>query len=449
MKISKGDSIRISFLLLITIGILTVFSHPLYASGLTLSEQGQPGVGTACVGQAAEADDASTTFFNPAGMTNLKRSEVLAGGELLIIKENFSSDGGIINPFTGGDGGEAGMLLPAGGFYYAQDLYKGKMWGGLAVNSLAGLGIDYEEDWRGRYLIQDSLLLVLNINPTIAAKITEWLSVGGGVSVMYSYLKQHNAIPTVLPLGTNDGQVEMKFDDWQVGWNLGVMVKPTKKARVGVAYRSEAKFNLEGDMDLSNLGTLLSRKAIEDNYGKTELIIPQSIMVSLYQGVTDKWALLGDVGWQQWSTMQSTNISTVSNNTMSINRDWIDTWHIGIGTHYRLFDPLLLRAGFSYDSSPANNRNRLPDMPCDRIWKYAAGCDYNLTKDWVVSAAWEFQDLGPGRIDKQIPSGPAGILFPGRQFSGQYTQYVNLVMLSLRYRFGEEVNPGEKGLAGI
>lgn len=413
---------------------LITYTSPAYASGLTLSEQGQPGVGTACVGQAAEADDASTTFFNPAGMTNLKRSEVLMGAELLMVKENFSSDGDITNPFAGGDGGEAGPILPGGGFYYAQDIYRKQVWAGLAVNSLAGLGIDYDEDWAGRYVIQDSLMVVLNINPVLAAKINDWLSVGGGVSVMYSYLKQHNAIPTVLPRGESDGQIEMKLDDWQVGWNLGILVKPTEKTRVGVAYRSEAEFDLEGDLTLSNLGTLLSRKAIEDNYGKTQITIPQSIMVSVYQSLTDKWALLGDVGWQQWSTMQKTDVTTVSNATLSLNRDWIDTWHIGLGTHYRLFDPLLLRAGFSYDSSPANDTNRLPDMPVDRIWKYAVGFDYDINKDWVISTAWEFQDLGPGRIDKQIP---AGTLFPGRQFRGEYNQYVNLVMVSARWRFGK------------
>jgi long-chain fatty acid transport protein len=107
-----------SGLFLIPFLILTAIK-PAWASGLSVYEQGQPGIGTANVGQAAYANDASTVYFNPAGMTVMERSEVMSGGMLLIPKVEFASDNNIANPFSGNDGGDnAGIVLPGGGILF-------------------------------------------------------------------------------------------------------------------------------------------------------------------------------------------------------------------------------------------------------------------------------------------------------------------------------------------
>jgi long-chain fatty acid transport protein len=435
--------------------ILTLGSTA-WASGLSSYEQGQPSIGTANVGQAVE-DDASIAYFNPAGMTRLERSEVLMGNQLLVIKSEFESDDDIQNPFTGNAGGNAGMVLPGGGFYYVQKLFKGRTALGFAANAPAGAGLNYDNGWKGRYLIQESFALVANLNPAIALKLTDWLHVGAGVSIYYMFFHQEMAIfnPPSLSLRpleinrTPDGKAKMNLDDWDFGYNLGILLEPRKGSRVGIAYRSQADFDLEGKIEFDHLQGILAERLYRRTDVKLNIPLARSIMVSAYQEVTPKWALLFDVGWQNWSALRDLVIKTGQGAVVPITMDWHDTWRIGLGTHYRILPRLLLKAGFSYDSDPSSLANRLPLLPVDQQWRWAAGFDFDLNKSrtMTLSLNWEFVDLGSARIDKGLPAiavdptpGPlidTITIFPGREFRGHYDQFMNVIALSFRWKFGK------------
>jgi long-chain fatty acid transport protein len=126
--------------------------------------------------------------------------------------------------------------------------------------------------------------------------------------------------------------------------------------------------------------------------------------------------------------------------------DWKDTWRLGLGAHYRPIQKLLLKAGFSYDSDPTSLANRLPSLPASHQWRYATGFDWDWNKNVVLSFNYEFVDLGKARIDKDIQPivvDPPGTqttpttIFPGRQFDGDYNQFLNFVGFSLRWKFGK------------
>jgi long-chain fatty acid transport protein len=215
---------------------------------------------------------------------------------------------------------------------------------------------------------------------------------------------------------------------------------------VGLAYRSRVKFKLRGDIDLNGLSDFYTKRGVENTYGKTEIIIARSILVSAYHELNQKWAVLFDVGWQDWSEMSKSTITTGGGATVNLNRDWKDTYRLGLGFHYRPIKKLLLKAGFSYDSDPSSLANRTPDMPMDQQWRWATGFDYDLTQSMVLSLNWEFIDLGSARIDKSLspvtvdPPGPVfgpTTVFPGRRFAGEYNQYINVVGLSFRWKFGK------------
>ncbi len=457
-----------------TLAIFLGISQTVRASGLSLYEQGQPSIGTANVGQAAYAEDASIAYFNPAGMTHLERSEVMSGAELLIPKVEFNSDSNIQYPFGGNDGGDnAGIVLPGGGFYFVQKLFDHRVAVGLALNAPGGAGLNYADGWKGRYLMQNSFLLIMNINPSLAVRVAQWLHLGAGLSVYYAKFKQETAIfnppdvdvnpaqiipkpgqippfdiiPPSLDISRRgDGQVELNLSDWRVGYNLGILVEPRKGTRIGLAYRSRVKFNLQGDVELRGLSDFYTKRGIKDTYAESELILARSIIISAYQDINPKWAVLFDLGWQDWSEMNKTTITTASGRAVSLNRDWNDTWRIGLGFHYRPIKRLLLKAGFSYDSDPSSLANRTPDLPMDQQWRWATGFDYDLTQSMTLSLNWEFIDLGSARIDKTIPGvtvdppgpifGPTTV-FPGRRFAGEYNQYINVVGLSFRWKFGK------------
>jgi len=424
------------------------------ASGLTTYEQGQPSIGTANVGQAAYAEDASIAYYNPAGMTNVERSEILMGQQLMVYTAKFKTDKNIQNAYTGPDGGNSGMALPGGGFYYVQRLFKGRAAAGLAINAPAGLGNSYQYGWKGRYAVQSALIAVANINPSLAYKVNDWLSVGAGLSVYYGMLKQEAAIfnpPSValLPGQVNpnqDGSMKLTATDWRVGYNLGVLVEPKKGTRIGVAYRSQTEFVFKGKATLEGLGDYYQSINVSTHpHMAITLPIARSIMVSGYHEFTPKWAGLVDVGWQNWSAFNHQMIH-FPNATVDINVDWKDTYRLGLGVHHRPIERLLLKAGFSYDSDPSSLANRIVTLPAAEAWRYGAGFDWDWSKNIVISLNYEFVDLGQARIDKDIqpividpPGSRVGptTIFPGRQFDGEYNQFINLIGLSFRWKFGK------------
>lgn len=359
-------------------------------------------------------------------MARLERSEVLLGSQITIISSKFQSDG--YNTFRGSDGGQAGGIFPGGGLYLAYKITP-NIAAGLSINAPVGLGMNYHDNWKGRYLIQNSFMAVVDIDPTLAVRLTDWLSIGGGVDIYYGYFKQEVALfNPAIP----DGEIKLKnFDDWAVGYNLGVLLEPWEKTRLGVVYRSQAKLELEGDIDISGQGALWTIAGLKNTFGKTDLTVPRSITVSLYHEITDKFAVVADAGWQDWSSMEKTEITTQTGRSVNIKRNWNDTWRLGGGIHYRVTDPLLLKCGVSYDSSPTKTEDRLPDIPVDRQWRYAAGVEYDINKDWAVSLNYVFVDMGKAPIDKTVIGG-------ARRFSGDYDQFANIVALSFSWKFGKQ-----------
>lgn len=449
MKDVKKHPIAVAFLI-----ALFLSPNAGWASGLTTYEQGQPSIGTANVGQAAYAEDASIAYYNPAGMTNIERSEVLMGQQLMVYTAKFKTDSNIQNAYTGSDGGNSGMALLGGGLYVVQKLFKGRAAAGLALNAPAGLGNSYEYGWKGRYAVQEAMIAVANINPSLAFKVTDWFSVGAGLSVYYGMLKQEAAIfnpPAVAlaPLAitpNQDGSLKVTATDWRVGYNLGALIEPKKGTRIGVAYRSQVNFVFKGKAEINGLGGVLQAAGVSDSPRMAiTLPIARSIMVSGYHEFTPKWAGLIDVGWQNWSSFQSQKIH-FPNATVDINMDWKDTYRLGLGAHYKATDRLMLKAGFSYDSDPTSLANRLVTMPAAEAWRYGIGFDWKHNKNIVISLNYEFVDMGRARIDKDLqpividpPGASVGptTIFPGRQFDGEYNQFINMIGLSFRWKFGK------------
>jgi len=395
-----------------------------WAGAFLSLDQGQPSMGTAEAGQAALASDASTAYFNPAGMTRLEGKEVVFGGQLLYADLKFQHNTN--NDFPGNDGGQAGGFFPGGGFYYVQKI-NSRLAVGLSINVPAGIGVDYDDKWKGRYLIQNNFLAIADINPAMAYKITNWLSIGAGFDVYYAFLNEEIALFNLL---RPDGKIEIKFDDWALGGNIGLLFEPTKKTRIGLTYRSEADFELSGDIDFKNVGPIWHMAGLRNAFGKANLALPMNATLSLYQDITNKLAVLFDAGWQDWSSMEKTAITTGNGITIPIYRYWKDTWRVGLGLHYRITQPLLLKAGVSYDSNPVEEDHRLPDLPVDRQWKYALGFDYDLNKDLTLSVNALFIDTGKAPINKHF-------IHNLLRLSGDYDQYITTVGFSVRWRFGK------------
>jgi len=233
-------------------GLLALGTGSVSASSFALIEQSVSGMGTAYAVGSSGIDDASTVFFNPAGMSRLQGSHVSGGLQIVDINTEFkgsaqydSSVPGIGGLPISDKGGkkkrdiDSTEVIPSG---YISHQYSDKVWFGLGVNSPFGLKTDYSEKWVGRYNAIKSELLVININPSMAFKINDRATIGFGVSAVYADGELTNAIDgglaTATP-GANDGLQTLTADDWGYGFNIGLLLEPTQNLRIGMHYRSE------------------------------------------------------------------------------------------------------------------------------------------------------------------------------------------------------------------
>jgi long-chain fatty acid transport protein len=249
------------------------------AGGLYLYELGNPDVGTAAAGWAARAQDAATVFTNPAGMTRLKKSELLVGGQPVYLQAEFSPDS---NTTTSGSDGDASTWLPAGGLYYVHNLMP-KLKIGVSAVGYFGLGLEYENNWVGRYYVQEIKLQALGVQPAVAYRVTDWLSLGAGVVALYGVLEEKAAVNNIGP-NQPDGKLKIEDSDLTYQVNLGVLVEPRKGTRFGLTYLSEGDLEFKDKSDFSNLGpgleALLRANGLLDAEIKVEFNMPQALMFS-------------------------------------------------------------------------------------------------------------------------------------------------------------------------
>ena len=408
---------------------LIICITPVYGetSGLWLYEQATPDMGTAAAGRVALASDASTASVNPAGMTRLDRSQLLAGVQMLYVDTKFDTD---LSSFGGGDGGNAGGWVPAASFSYVHKLSPDLSLG-VSIGSFFGLGLDYGRNWAGRYYVQEAEFLTIGINPGIGYKLNEQWSVGAGFSVVNSALEQKTAIRNLGP-NQSDGQLKLEDDDWGVGYNLGLLYQASRMTRFGLTYRSEIDFEYKDSASLKGLQPPLNGIAniigLVGSKVDLEMNLPQAVMFSAYHKITDQLALLGNVGWQEWSSFGETSISLKSETSTGLTQDrkFDDTLHFALGLQYQIDTPWLLSVGIAYDESPVSDSDRTPDMPLDRQWRYATGVQYDLSDDITVGCAYEFLDAGDAEIN-QNRGALAGAL--AGDYSSNYIHFFNVNLI--------------------
>lgn len=346
------------------------------AAGFALIEQSGSGMGNAYAGAAATAEDASTVFFNPAGMSLIDGPQIVAGGHVIGLKAEFS--GSATNPgalgggaATGGQGGDAGGLSVVPNFYFVMPIADSLRFG-VGVNAPFGLVTEYDDTWIGRFQGIKSELMTVNINPSISFKVSEMFSIGAGISYQRLDTELTNAV--VLGAGQT-GRAKLEADDDGWGWNAGVIFQPTASTKIGFSYRSTIDYKLDGDVSVtSDSGAPAAVAAANASSGTAtaDLTLPDSFSLSLAQALNDRVELLADVTFTRWSEINRINIVNPGNGTLrdSLVLDFDDTYRYSIGVNYKLNDDWKLKGGIAYDETPvkgaASRTVRLPDN--DRTW---------------------------------------------------------------------------------
>lgn len=372
---------------------------PALAAGLFLTEMGTPDLGTAAAGRAALAVDAATAFGNPAGMARLDQSQVLVGIQPAYGITEFKRGSGTTT--TGGDGGNAMGFLPGMGAYAVYSATPDLKFG-LSLGSNFGGALEYESSWAGRYYGTKSDLLTLSAFPAVSYRVNDWLSLGAGAQVMYGRLNYKTAVANVT--GGSDGQIQLKSSDVGAGGFAGILVEPVKGTRIGVTYTSQIEMDFKQKPDLSGGGEVFNALDPSISSARIDLgfTVPQQVLLSGYQDITDQLAVVGSVNWQDWSQFgqPSLEISSTTSRSATANLDYKDTWGFGLGTRYKVAPGWLWMVGFSFDTSPMSKSERTPALPLDRQYRIGTGVQYALSDVITLDGAYEYFNLGNADIDR-------------------------------------------------
>lgn len=404
------------------------------AGGLLLYEYGTAEPGLAAAGYAARAQDASTAFTNPAGMTQLDGTQVLVGGQLMWMNTQFSIDGATSPGLGSGDGGRvygSNGYVPGGGAFLTHRVSPDLALG-FAVAGNFGSMLDYDDGWVGRYRVQDADLVGVSVMPSIAYRVNDQLSLGAGLNGMYGMFDQRVAINNALP-SLGDGRLEIDDDTWGWGANVGVLYEATPDTRLGLTYTSEIDLDFRGPAQFSGIGpiltALLKSRGLLDARVDVGAKVPQQVMGSVYTAIDDSWALLGNLGWQDWSEFGETEIgidNTQSPISLTNPLSFDDTWHAAVGAQYHTNDRWKMNFGLAYDSGFQDGNDVSPLFPVNSAWRFGIGGEREAGESFKWGFTTELLYGGNLHVDKRSMLPP--VLGGRGDLGGSYDQTLGVVL---------------------
>ncbi len=372
------------------------FTLTAQAGGILLYEIGSDDIGLAAAGYSARAQDPSTLYTNPAGMTRLEGDQVFFGAQVLYEDIDFSINNA--SPFLGFEsGGNPIKAFPGGSFFYSKSLSEDfKI--GLGVYGNFGALVKYDGDWVGRYTVVKGTLIGPSIQPTIAYRVVEELSIGAGPIIMYGVLRNKiriNNSPFQI-FDFHDGEMSLSDRAWGWGANIGLLYEFNPCTRLGLSYTSQIKLNFSADPEFTDMSAPLNRvlrnNGLLDAQIDLGIKVPQSVMGSLFHQMTPTWAILASLGWQEWSKFGQVDVGIDSNNPVSltVNKHFKNTWHAAGGVQHQLSPLWLLNLGIGYDSRFQDTKNVSVAIPANSAWRFGIGTKYSALACLDLGAAFEY-----------------------------------------------------------
>ncbi|MCD5987171.1 outer membrane protein transport protein [Pseudomonas sp. CDFA 553] len=372
-------------------------SSNVLASGFALNEQSISGMGSGFAGRSSSAEDASTVFGNPAGMARLKSEQVSVGGATLFAKSDISQTR---STFGGQKDGDMVPVTTVPMGYYVKPIDE--HWAlGVGFYVPFGLMTDYGSDFAGRYYANKSEVTTLTFQPTVSYAFNDKVSIGFGPTINRISGELSGMVPNPLSPGRNDGKLKSTGDDTALGFNVGILVQPTDRTRLGMTYHSKVSYRLDAKTKVT--GGLFSVLGVSGRSydASLEVDTPESVDMSLTHQLDDDWTLYVGSTWTRWSrfkelTSETKGLPPLLNAQLGSvveEQNWHDTWAHAVGAAYKLNDQWVLRSGFSVDQSPTNNTDRGPRIPTGDRKVFSVGAGWtpadNFTIDVAYSYLWE------------------------------------------------------------
>lgn len=394
----------------LTLAAAAGLSNSAFAAGFQLNEQSITGMGRSYAGEGIIGDDLSAAWYNPAGMTLLPGTQIQVGGYDVEMDLSYKGESGA----TENGRKRSSPIL----HQFITHQFNDQLWGGMAITMPYGMSTSFGTDWEGNERGYDARLLTITLNPSLAWKLSDKVSLGAG------FQAQH--IDATLSMKKNvlgkNVYSRLEATDWGYGWNVGAMWTPSDNLRMGFGYRSQmnhharghVKMSVNGDTqkELGAMAKLMSPAQLGALLGQTGLSMTDAMgliqtgSVTLPGGagmkspananltVTYKYSptlrLSGSLRWTDWSSLNTLSITAggIPHEATDVQMNWRDTWFASLGYDLDLSSKWTIRGGIAYDRSPIKNaKDRTALVPdANRLWA-SLGATYRYDEHWQFDVA--------------------------------------------------------------
>ncbi|CAI8820620.1 long-chain fatty acid transport protein [Pseudomonas sp. IT-196MI5] len=402
------------------------------ANGIALNEQSASSAGTAYAGRSSSALDASTIFGNPAGLTKLKRTEISGGAAVVSVSDDISDAQGSAPGTNEGDSVPLGVVP----FAYMSTPLDERFSIGLGLYAPSGLINDYESGFQGRYHGSYSTTKEITQQPTIAYRINDYVSIGGGPTINRFNAKLQNDLATGALNNGQDTRVTIKGDDTALGYNVGVLFDLSDATRWGINYHSKVSYELKGHTEVSGSPSVIPLDGNYDN--KIDITMPESVDTSITHHFNSRWTGYLGTTWKRWSRIKkveavNSGLSPLGQaaglGSVTEEMNWRDTWATAVGASWQLNQQWLLRAGYAYDPSPIRNADRSVRVPVGNRQAVTLGGAYSPNADLTIDFAYGYLWDSKVSVKQSNNSG----LQP--QYSANYENSANGFSVQATYRY--------------
>jgi long-chain fatty acid transport protein len=331
---------------------------------------------------------------------------------------------------SGNNGNNAGRPGLVPNFYGVLDIsHDLKL--GIAINTPYALSVKQNAGWFGRYLGVESAILSTNINPALAYKVNDKISIGAGVSAQWLQATVTQGF-NQSALGAPDALIRIKGDDWGFGYNFGVLYKPLPGTQLGLAYRSKISHQLNGDVSALRVVPPFSA-ALTSGAMKLDANMPATITAGITQAITPRLKASLSVEWTQWSTFKTVYVQTAAA-LPPLQESFVDTWFTSLGAEYELNDAWTLRGGVGWDQSPVQNSNREVGIPDQDRYMAGVGFGYKISDNLTLDGAYAHYFAARASVNSSINNND-GNPIAATVLQGTYQLSLDYLSLGLRYKF--------------
>ncbi|MGO9391676.1 OmpP1/FadL family transporter [Rhodoblastus sp.] len=391
-----------------------------HAGAFGLNEYNAISTGVASAGGAAGGAGIGSIAFNPATLTDL--SGMWASQTFTFIDPTINVNSPVFGNTN--DIGNGGRVVPAMQTSYQ---FNDRLWFGLTIDSPFGLATEINPSYYASFYGHTTQVTDIDATPMVGYKVNDWLSVGAGLQVNWFYARFGNYATPLVP----GSEVSINGHDYNVGYKLGLTLKPFAGTEIGVGYRSQLRPELSGtltnNIPLSGLSGIIPPSIQPMN---ADLVLPQQVNVGVRQVINDKFTLLGTYQWTDWSSFNRFIVNTDFGPALPLNFQYNNGWLIALGGEYKYNEQLTLRAGVNYENSPIDTANRAPRLPDADRFSLAGGASYQFTKQISADLAYMHVWVKDGAINL---TSPANGQFDGVPYVGTAQANVNIVSLTLNY----------------